>query len=133
MLFISPKKFFSFWRYSNFCSDFFSDVGKQLDKKAKVNFKIYNFPNWETNNYNTHVAQYLKKDKSNSGQIIEYNIRNIFLEKLYKNVVEKLVPDPLLKNQNWAYPWINSLKFYIFRFYFMSKSRDIKIYIDTKG
>ena len=34
------------------------------------------------------------------GQLIEYNMRNIFLEKSYKNVVEKLFPDPLLKNQS---------------------------------
>ena len=27
-------------------------------------------------------------------------------------MVEKLFPDPLLKNQNSTYRWINSLKFY---------------------
>ena len=27
-------------------------------------------------------------------------------------MVNELVPDPFLKNQNWAYLWINSLKFY---------------------
>ena len=32
-----------------------------FDKKAKVNFKFYDITNWETNNYNTHIAQYLKK------------------------------------------------------------------------
>ena len=26
-----------------------------------VNFKIYDVTYWETNNYNTHIAQYLKK------------------------------------------------------------------------
>ena len=33
------------------------------------------------------------------GQLIEYNMRNIFLEKSYikQNVVEKLDPDPFLK------------------------------------
>ena len=29
------------------------------------------------------------------GQLIEYSMRNIFLEKLYTKFVEKLVPDPL--------------------------------------
>ena len=33
-----------------------------------------------------------------SGQLIEYDMRNIFLEKS-----EELFPDPLLKNQNWVY------------------------------
>ena len=32
------------------------------------------------------------------GQLIEYNMRSIFLEKSYGNVVEELVPDPLLEN-----------------------------------
>ena len=33
------------------------------------------------------------------GQLIEYNMRNIFLEKLYiKCGGEALVPDPLIKN-----------------------------------
>ena len=35
----------------------FDHVGKWLDKKAKVNFKIYGV----TNSYNTHIAKYLKK------------------------------------------------------------------------
>ena len=33
------------------------------------------------------------------GQLIEYNMRNIFVEKS-QNVLEKLFPDPYLKNQN---------------------------------
>ena len=50
------------------------------------------------------------------GQLIECNMRNIFLEKSYRNVVKKLVPDPFLENANWAYLWINSLKFYTIYF-----------------
>ena len=34
------------------------------------------------------------------GQLIEYNMRNIFLKNHAQNVMEKLVPDPSLKNQN---------------------------------
>ena len=37
----------------NFCLDFFGHVGKQLDKKANVNFRICNI-------YYTYIAQYLK-------------------------------------------------------------------------
>ena len=33
------------------------------------------------------------------GQLIEYNMRTICFEKLCKNVVEKLVPDPLKKTK----------------------------------
>ena len=36
----------------------------------------------------------------NFGQLIECNMRNIFLENHTQNVVEKLVPDHFLKNQN---------------------------------
>ena len=31
-----------------------------------------------------------------SGQLIEYNMRNIFLENSFTKVVEKLFPDPFL-------------------------------------
>ena len=58
-----------------------------------VNFKAYDVMNWETNNYNTH---YLKKEGNmtmKSGQLIEYNVRNIFLEKSCKNQTGILVPD----------------------------------------
>ena len=41
--------------------NFFNHVGKCLVKKAMVNFKIYDASDWETNNYNTHIALYLKK------------------------------------------------------------------------
>ena len=34
------------------------------------------------------------------GQLVEYNMRNIFLEKSYANVVEKQFLDPFLKNHN---------------------------------
>ena len=34
---------------------------KRLDKKARVNFKIYVVTDWKTNNCNTHIAQCLKK------------------------------------------------------------------------
>ena len=44
-----------------FLSWLFVCVEKRLNKKAKVNFKIYDVKNWTTNNYNTHVAQYFKK------------------------------------------------------------------------
>ena len=40
---------------------FFGHAEKWFDWKGKVNFKIYDVTNWETNNRNTHIAQYLKK------------------------------------------------------------------------
>ena len=43
------------------------------------------------------------------GQLIGYNIGE---KKSYIKHVGETTPNPFLKNQNWAYPWINSLKFY---------------------
>ena len=42
--------------------------------------------------------------------------RNIFLKNHTQNVVKILFSDPFLKNQNWAYLWINSLSFIQFVF-----------------
>ena len=56
-----------------------------------------------------------------------HNLGKIFLSKnLEQNVVEKLVPDPFLKNQNQAYLRTNSLKFYTVCFYCVPKSRTTK-------
>ena len=38
----------------------FDHTGKRLDNKAKVNVKIYDVIDWETDNYNTSITQYLK-------------------------------------------------------------------------
>ena len=42
---------------------------KQLDKKGKVNFKIYDVTGWQINNYKTHIAQYLKKERQSANEI----------------------------------------------------------------
>ena len=44
-----------------FLSLLFNHVDKQRDKKVNVNSKIYSITDWTAKNYNTHVAQYLKK------------------------------------------------------------------------
>ena len=44
-----------------FLSLLFGQVGKRLNGKAKVIFKIYGATSWTTNDYNTHNAEYLKK------------------------------------------------------------------------
>ena len=36
-------------------------VEERLDKKTKVNFKIYDFIDWTKINCNTHIVQYLNK------------------------------------------------------------------------
>ena len=75
MFFILSRKLFPFLRSLHFCSDLFGYVGKQLEKKAKKNFKICDVTNWNTNNYNNVLAD-ISKNKGNQtikfGQLIEY-------------------------------------------------------------
>ena len=60
------------------------------------------------------------------GQLIQYHI-NIFLKKNHtQDVEEKLVPDPFIKIQNWAYLLIISLKYYKVCFHCISKFRSAK-------
>ena len=66
---ISSWKVFSFLRFLSFCPDFFGHVGKRLDKKVMVNFKIHDFATWEANNYNTHITQNLKKQSQPDSEI----------------------------------------------------------------
>ena len=70
-----------------------------------------------------HILPYISRSKGiqtmKFGQLIEHDIRNIFLKSHTQNVVEKLFPDPFLKNQIWGCLWINSLKIYAVWFYCM--------------
>ena len=63
-----------------------------------------------------HTLLNISRTKGNQtikfGQLIKYNIRNIFLENHTQNVAEKLFPDPFLKNEKRSCFWINRLKFY---------------------
>ena len=61
MLFISPRKLFSFSRYLKFLSGLFDHVAKRLDKKDKVIFKFYDVTAWLANIRNTYIAQYFEK------------------------------------------------------------------------
>ena len=54
-------KMLSFSRYLSLYHEFLVKQKKRLDKKNKVNFKTYGVTTWLTNNYNTHIAQYLTK------------------------------------------------------------------------
>ena len=55
------KNAFSFHVKSSFCPDVFDHVGKRLNRKTQVNFKIYDVKNWEVSIYNTYTAKYPKK------------------------------------------------------------------------
>ena len=79
------------------------------------------------------------------GQLIEYNMRNIFLKRSCTKCGQETLHRPLSKKSNWAkklfsdhflkkpksYPWTKSLKFYTVCFYRMPSWGLLK-YIETK-
>ena len=79
-------------KYLNIFPDFFSHIGKPLDKKAKVDIKFYDVIKWEINNYNTHIAQYLIKFT----QLVDITWEICFFRNHTENELRKLVPDLFL-------------------------------------
>ena len=70
-------------------------VGKRLDQKAKVNFKICDVINWQKNDYNTYIAQWNTGNQTMKfSEPIEYNMTNIFLQKAYRKRGEKTSSRP---------------------------------------
>ena len=86
MFFISPQKLFSFSRYLSF--DFLVVYQNGLIKDVT---------DLLTDNCNTHTAK-ISRSKGNwtmkFGQLIECNIRNIFLEKSYAKFGAETSPGP---------------------------------------
>ena len=80
--------------------DSFGHVEKQLDKKTKVIFKLYNVTNWEQI-ITIHILPNISRSRGNQGmkfcQLIEHNIRNIFFEKSYTKCSGESRPRPFLK------------------------------------
>ena len=88
----------------------------------KNNFEIYDVTSWLINKCNTHISNISRSTGSQTmkfGQLIEFNMREIFLLKNHtQNVAEKLFPDPFLKIRIECL-WIYHLKFSTVCFYCM--------------
>ena len=114
MLFISPEKLFLFSMYLNFCHDFSVMQKNGLIRKIRL---ISKFMTSQTGKQTIgiHMLLNISRSKDNRtmkfGQLIQYNMRNIFLDKSYTNVMEKIFSNPFLENQQKI--WINSLKSFI--------------------
>ena len=86
MLFISPQKLFSFSRYLSFGLDFLVMYQNGLIKKIRL---ISNFMPSQPGCHKTilHILPNISRSKGNQtmklGRLIECNMRNIFLEKLF--------------------------------------------------
>ena len=85
MLFISPQKLFLFSRYLSFCLDFLVMQQNGLIRKIRL---VSNFITSQLAKQTIaiHILSNISRSNSNQtmkfGQIIECNMRNIFLEKL---------------------------------------------------
>ena len=97
MLSNSPQKLFSFSRYLTFLFWLFGHVAKRLDQKDKVNLKFCDVTAWLTKVV-IHISLNILKNKGNQtmkfGQLIKYNMRNIFLEKSYRECGGETGPRP---------------------------------------
>ena len=119
-------------RYLNFCSKFSFMSKNGLIRKTRLISKFMTSqPGQQT--IAIHILPNISGSKGNQAtkfsQSIQHNMRNIFLEKSYTKCGEDNIPRPFLKNRNWAYLWINSLKFYNVRFFLLyAKLRAIEIY-----
>ena len=74
---------------------------KRLDEKAKL---ISNFTQPAQKILALHILSNISRSKSNQtmkfGQLIEYDIINIFLDKSNTNMMEMLVPCSFMKYKN---------------------------------
>ena len=90
-------------KYLYFCPDFFGHVGKRLEKKAKV---ISKFMTSETAQQiiTVHILFNTSGSKVNQamkfGLLIEYNMRNIFIEKSSIKCCQEASPGTFYKNQH---------------------------------
>ena len=98
--FISSKTPFSFLKYLNFRPNFFDQVGKRLDKKAKVNVRICDVTEGQQIIV-IHILPNISRSKVNQtlkfGQLIEYNMRYTFLKTSYTKYGEEASPRPFYK------------------------------------
>ena len=97
--FYSIVKAFFVLKIFNFLSWLFGHVEKTAWLERGGQFQNFYFTIWLTTNYNTHIAQYLKKWRQPDIKIVqakEYNKRNIFLQNHADNDIGRLVPDLFL-------------------------------------
>ena len=88
MLFISPQKLFSFSKCWSFCLDFLVLHQNCLIRKIRLTSKFMTSQHGKQTIV-IHVLPSILRNKENQalkfGQLREYNMKNIFLEKPYKN------------------------------------------------
>ena len=89
-----------FLRYLSFCLDLFFMYKNGLIRKIRLVLKFMTSQRGYQNNCNAHIANIPRSKGSQtmkSGQLIEYNLRNIFVEKSYTKCAAETIPRPLSK------------------------------------
>ena len=107
MLFISPQKLYSLSRYLNICLEFFAMHKKGLIRKIRLISKFMTSqPGKQTIVINT--LSNVSRSKGNQtikfGQLIEYNMRNVFLEKSCTKRGGETIPRPSSKKLKLSIP-----------------------------
>ena len=97
MFFILSQKLFSFSRYLRFCLEFLFMYQNGLIKKMRlISDFMTSQPGQQT--IVIHILPNISRSKGKQtmkfGQLIEFNVRNIFLEKLYKKCGGESSPRP---------------------------------------
>ena len=112
MVFASPQKFFSFSRCLLLLFDYLKNG---LTRKIRLISKFM-MSQPVKKILAMHIMPSTLGSKGNQtmkfGQLIVYNTKNIFLQKSHKMWWRIFLQTPVLKNQEWTYLWIKSLKFY---------------------
>ena len=105
-----------------FCLEFLVMSKSGLIRKARLISKFMTSQPFEQT-IAIHILTKISRCKGNQaifGQLIEYNMRNIFFQKLYTICNRRYYSQiPFKKSWNWAHLWINSLKFDTVCFYCM--------------
>ena len=98
MLFLLLQKLFSFLRYLNCCLDFSITYKNGLIRKVRLISEFMTSP-LEKQTIAIYILPNISRSKGSQtmkfGQSTVYNMRNIFLEKLYTKCGAETIPRPL--------------------------------------
>ena len=137
MLFISPQKLFSFSRYLSFCLYFLVIAKSGLIRKIRLISKFINLLrsllitllNKQMLCTYYPISQEVKAIRQwNFGQLLEYNMRNIFVEKSYTKCGEETIPRSFSKKLKLSISLDQQPKVLYILFLSYAKLRTIKIY-----
>ena len=119
--------YFTSFFFSNFCLD----VAKQLDWKDKATFKIYDITTWNKQLQYTYypISQEVKAMKLH--QLIDYDMRNILLEKAYTKCGGETSPRTFSEKLKFTMSLDQTSKVLYSVFLLYAKLRVLK-YIETK-